>query len=73
MIGGYDDYEHIEKFTYSELKDYVDSWWNSMSEEAQYRWNKNPSPPYEMIVLGEIKENDKVVINFDKHTYEIIK
>ena len=58
--------------TYKELKKSVDNWWNSMPEEAQHRWNVSPDPTYEMIVLGQIKESNKVRINFDKHEYEII-
>ena len=69
----YDEYENIIEYTYKELCETVDDWWTSMSDDAQYRWHINPSPIYEMYVLIDIEEGDKVLINFDKHTYEIIK
>jgi hypothetical protein len=59
-------------YTYEELKKIVDDDWNSLSDEARLRWYNNPSPTFEMYVLGLIKEGDTVRIDHAEHTYEKI-
>jgi hypothetical protein len=69
----FDDWDYEETLTFQQLKERVDSDWEDLGEEGQHRWFMDPSPTFEQYVIGMMKPEDSVLINYDKYTYEIIK
>lgn len=61
------------KHTYEELLKEVDDEWESLGEEGQYIWYLNPSPTFNMWVLGFIKPGQSVEIDESNHEYKIIE
>jgi len=71
---GRDDWEPSPvKYTYEELSKEVDDEWESLGEEGQYMWYINPSPTFNMWVLGLIKPGQSVEIDESNHQYKIIE
>ena len=61
-------------FTYEELKEYVEDFYNNLSEEAKYLKLKYNDLTYEEYVLytSGIKPGQKIEINLSQYKYEII-
>lgn len=67
----FDDYEHIEDYSYEELKIIVDDWWNSLNEEQKHYQNINPDPTLEMYILSSMNKTQSVTINHTKNNHKI--
>lgn len=64
----FNDYEHIEDYSYQELEIVVNEWWNSLNEEQKYL---QLSPTFEMYILNSMKKHQKVRINYTNYEYDI--
>ncbi len=58
------DFDYIERYTYSELKEYVD-------EECMDPFADPFNPSFKQWVFGHIKEGEIVEINEYQHEYHI--
>jgi hypothetical protein len=59
-------------YTYDELKQLCDEFFNNLSDDARYQFIKQNDCTFEQYVLSKIKKGDKVHIDYDSCEYIII-
>jgi len=58
-------------YTYEELKEATDKWFDSLSEDVKYQMIKQNDVSFEEYILSQMKVGESVEIDFENYKYEI--